>query len=80
MVTVMSNTPLVAVARYVAIGESSYQCQVVMPRLVYFLIRRPLAIAVMPAGTVIAMSNVALSRGLSFAGYQPGDPCGSLTT
>ena len=23
---------------------------------------------------------VALSRGLSFAGYQPGDPWGSLTT
>ena len=41
---------------------------------------RPLPIAVMPFGTVIAMSNVALSRGLSLAGYQPGEPCGSLTT
>ena len=43
-------------------------------------ISRPLPIAVMPFGTVIAMSNVALSRGLSLAGYHPGEPCGSLTT
>ena len=56
MVTVMSNTPLVAVVRYDAIGESSYQCQVVIPRLVFFLISRPLAIAVRPSGTVTAMS------------------------
>ena len=33
-----------------------------------------------PFGTVIAKSKVALSRGLSLAGYQPGEPCGSLTT
>ena len=40
----------------------------------------PLAITVRPAGTVTSMSKVALSLGLSFTGYQPGEPCGSLTT
>ena len=34
----------------------------------------------MPSGTVMAMSKVALSRGLSLAGNQPGAPCGSPTT
>ena len=35
---------------------------------------------VRPAGTVTVMPKVALSFGLSFTGYQPGEPCGSLTT
>ncbi len=35
---------------------------------------------VRPAGTVTMMSKVALSRGLSFTGYHPGEPCGSFTT
>ena len=43
-------------------------------------ISSPFANASRPAGTVIANSNVALSRGLSLTGYQPGEPCGSLTT
>ena len=51
-----------------------------MPPRVWWETSRPLPMAVMPRGTVMAKSNVALSRGLSFAGYQPGDPCGSLTT
>ena len=42
--------------------------------------RTPFAIAVNPSGTVTAKSKVALSRGLSLHGYQPGDPWGSLTT
>jgi hypothetical protein len=75
-----SNTPLVAVARYGAIGESSDQRHVVLPPVVLFDRRRPLPIAVMPSGTVISKSYVALSRGLSLDGYQPGEPCGSLTT
>ena len=40
----------------------------------------PLAIAVRPSGTVIAKSYVALSLGVSLAGYQLGEPCGSFTT
>ena len=40
----------------------------------------PLASAVIPSGTVIAKSYVALSRGLSLTGNQAGVPCGSLTT
>ncbi len=35
---------------------------------------------VSPRGTVTLKSNVALSRGVSFTGYQPGEPCGSPTT
>jgi hypothetical protein len=35
---------------------------------------------VIPAGTVALKSYVALSRGLSLAGYHAGDPCGSPTT
>jgi hypothetical protein len=66
---------LVAVARYGAIGESSSQRQVVLPPCVALEISRPFPIAVIPSGTVIEMSNVALSRGLSLDGYQPGAPC-----
>src|SRR5436190_356969 len=40
----------------------------------------PFAITVRPSGTVTLKSNVALSRGLSLTGYQPGEPCGSFTT
>ena len=35
---------------------------------------------VSPAGTETLTSNVALSRGVSFTGYQAGEPCGSPTT
>jgi len=41
---------------------------------------RPLPIATLPSGTVIANSYVALSFMSSLAGNQPGAPCGSLTT
>ena len=63
-----------------AIGSVSFQTQVVLPPLVADETRIPFAIAVSPAGTVTAKSNVALSRGLSLHGYQPGDPWGSPTT
>src|ERR671914_246711 len=76
----VSNSPLVAVARYGAIGSRSSHSHVVRPRLVLRPSRIPLAIASMPAGTVTSKSYVALSFGESFTGYQPGDPCGSLTT
>ncbi len=69
-----------AVARYGAIGESSDQRNVVSPSRVRCHSSRPLPIAVRPSGTVISKSYVALSCGLSLAGYQPGEPCGSLTT
>ena len=78
--TVRSKRPSVAVARYGAIGSVSRQTQVVLPPAVAFETRTPLAITVRPAGTVMLKSNVALSRGLSFTGYQAGDPCGSPTT
>ena len=39
-----------------------------------------MAIAVLPFGTVIAKSKVALSRSESLTGIQPGVPCGSPTT
>ena len=39
-----------------------------------------MAIAVLPAGTLTAKSYVALSRGVSLTGNQPGAPWGSLTT
>ena len=67
-------------ARYGAIGESSAQRQVVLPPSVVCEISCPFATASRPAGTLIAKSYVALSRGLSLTGYQPGEPCGSLTT
>src|SRR6266568_949568 len=78
--SVRSNRPRVAVARYGAIGELSRQTQVVAPALVAYETRTPFAITVRPAGTVTAKSKLALSRGLSFTGNQPGDPCGSPTT
>ena len=69
-----------AVARYGAIGTDWLQFHVVFPFAVDVETRRPLASAVSPSGTVTEMSKSALSFGLSLAGYQPGDPCGSLTT
>src|SRR5436190_13533119 len=77
---VRSNFPSVAVARYDAIGSLSFQTHVVLPPAVVEETRTPFAITVSPVGTVTAKSNVALSRGVSFTGYQAGDPCGSLTT
>ena len=76
----MLKSPFVAVARYGAIGAVSAQRQVVLPSSVVWEISSPFANASCPSGTVIANSNVALSRGLSLTGYQPGEPCGSLTT
>ena len=61
-------------------GSSSRQRQVVLPRESSRKRRSPLAITVMPRGTVTAKSKVALSVGVSLHGYQPGDPCGSPTT
>ena|SRR5215218_2239757 len=75
-----SKRPSVEVERYGAIGSLSRQTQVVLPPVVSCDRRTPFAIAVMPSGTVIAKSKVALSRGESFDGYQPGEPCGSPTT
>src|SRR5262245_10322493 len=77
---VRSNRPSVAVERYGAIGSVSCQIQVVRPPAVVFETRTPLAIAVSPAGTEMLKSYVALSRGLSFTGYQAGEPWGSPTT
>ena len=78
--TVRSKRPSVAVERYGAIGSVSLQIQVVRPAAVVFETRTPLAMTVSPAGTETLKSYVALSRGLSFTGYQPGEPCGSPTT
>src|SRR6476469_258611 len=78
--TARSKRPRVAVARYGAIGSLSRQTQVVRPPVVVLDTRTPLAITVRPSGTVTAKSKVALSCGLSFTGYQPGEPCGSPTT
>jgi hypothetical protein len=72
--------PLVAVARYGAVGSLARQRHVVVAPLSVVPRSRPLAIAVRPLGTVIAKSYVALSFGVSLAGYQLGEPCGSLTT
>jgi hypothetical protein len=77
---VRSNFPSVVVARYGAIGSLSRQTHVVFPLLVDWETSTPFAMTVSPAGTVTRNSNVALSRGLSLTGYQPGDPCGSFTT
>ncbi len=80
VVKFVSKSPLVAVARYGAIGSSWFQRQVVRVPTDLELFSTPLASATLPRGTVTRKSNVALSRGLSLAGYQPGEPCGSLTT
>src|SRR5215207_96236 len=77
---VRSKRPSVAVARYGAIGEVFRHTNVVSPPAVVRAASTPLAITVIPAGTVTVKSYVALSRGLSLAGYQPGEPCGSPTT
>src|ERR1043165_896526 len=71
--TVRSNFPSVAVARYGAIGSDSRQTHVVLPAVVSCETSTPFAITVRPWGTVIAKSNVALSRGVSFTPYHPGD-------
>ena len=65
-----SKRPSVAVDRYGAIGSVSCQTQVVRPWAVTCETSTPLAITVSPAGTLTLKSYVALSRGLSFAGYQ----------
>src|SRR6185312_12771932 len=78
--TVRSKRPSVAVARYGAIGSVSLQTQVVRPPLVACETRTPFAMTVRPWGTLTLKSKLALSRGLSFAGYQAGEPCGSPTT
>src|SRR5918995_3909998 len=78
MVSVKS--PFVAVVRYGEIGSRMLQRQVVLPASVTLETSTPLASAVLPSGTVIAKSNVALSFGLSLTGNQPGEPCGSFTT
>ena len=68
------------VARYVAIGTVSRQCQVSVSPLSVCETSTPLPIAVRPSGTVMETSKVALSLGVSLAGYHVGDPCGSFTT
>src|SRR6478735_7204010 len=77
--TARSKRPRVAVARYGAIGSLARQTQVVRPPVEVLDTRTPLAITVRPSGTVTVKSKVALSCGLSFTGYQPGEPCGSPT-
>jgi hypothetical protein len=62
--TERSKSPTVAVVRYVAVGSSSVQCQVVVPsRLAFREASSPTPIAVFEPGTVISVSNVALSVG-----------------
>src|SRR4051794_41942612 len=68
------------VARYVAIGTVSCQCQVSVSPLSVCDTSTPLPTAVRPSGTVMETSKVALSLGVSLAGYHVGDPCGSFTT
>src|SRR5262245_45835695 len=77
---VRSNLPSVVVARYGAIGSPSCHVQVALPPACFSETSTPFANTVRPSGTLMRKSNAALSRGLSFAGYQPGEPCGSLTT
>src|SRR4051794_35008586 len=79
-VTVRSNLPTDAVARYGVIGSPSCQTHVRLPAEALLETSRPFAITVRSSLTVTAKSYVALSPGLSFAGYQPGEPCGSPTT
>ena len=74
MVSVRSKRPSVAVARYGAIGEIARQTKVVWSPTVVRESSTPFAITVRPAGTVIVKLYVALSRGLSLAVYQAGDP------
>ena len=74
------KSPFVAVARYGAIGRPPPSARWSCHPWWSGRSARPFANASRPAGTVIANSNVALSRGLSLTGYQPGEPCGSLTT
>src|SRR5262245_36649428 len=78
--SVRSKRPSVAVARYGAIGEVARHTNVLRPPAVVCEASTPLAITVKPAGTVTVKSYVALSRGLSLAGYHAGERCGSLTT
>src|SRR6187551_3706419 len=77
---VRSNLPIVDVARYGAIGSALFQAHVVLPLLVLFDSNTPFAITVSPAGTLTRKRYVALSFGVSFTGYHPGEPCGSPTT
>jgi hypothetical protein len=62
--TVRSKSPTVAVVRYVAVGSSSVQRQVVVPfRLAFREASSPTPIADSAPGTVMSVSNVALSVG-----------------
>ena len=70
------NCPIVAVARYGAIGSEASQCQVArLPRGVVPA-STPLATASRPRGTVIRNENAALSSGWSLAGNQVEAPSG----
>src|SRR3954451_5792250 len=61
-------------------GSPSRQVNVVRPPLDERDVSNPLPTASRPSGTVIVIVEVALSRGLSLAGNQPGEPWGSPTT
>src|SRR3954447_9562129 len=75
------NFPVVAKDRQVDTGCARCQSNVVRPAPVRGgPASSPMAKAVTPAGTVTWKSYVALSSGVSLQGYQPGEPCGSLTT
>ena len=67
-------------ARYVAIGESSYQTNVDLPCRVRDDTSRPFATAVTPFGTVMRKTYVALSLGWSFDGNQVDAAFGSAPT
>ena len=75
-----SNLPMVAVARYVAMGLLSRQCVTVVSPLSCVDMRRPLEMPVSPLGALMRMSYVALSAGWSLEGNQVEAALGSQTT
>lgn len=74
------NLSMAMVLRNVAIGRSSYQRNVVVPRPVVVAPGLPLPTTVQPSGTVAVSRKVALSEGWSLAGYQAVAECGSPVT
>ncbi len=74
------NLSTANVLRYVAIGRSSYQRNVVVPGPVVVAPGRPLPTTVQPVGTVAVSRKAALSEGWSSAGYQAVAEWGSPDT
>lgn len=75
-----SKSPIVAVARYDAIGSTACQVQVLQPPAVRRPRGRPLATASNPSGTVIRNVYEALSLGWSLTGNHVAATAGSPAT